>query len=188
MCTIISVCRNTSWSHISQSLFHSQIILRLLYLQNYFGGFRLTHSPIAVVSTAGVHAYCIIIGRGYEHRAFWVYHPTWVLTKKQKTLFTVQKYCIYVFVMTRVILVATRRRSSEAPSLVQLTNSIGGSAWTGHTIVPPMPAGRKVSMGIRTTRAGSKKLREDRRHKIALQTTSYSNMLDNCRLQIIMHI
>lgn len=50
----------------------------------------------------------------------------------------------------------TLSRFKLFPSLVQLTYSIGGSAWTGQTMSPSMPAGRYVSLGILDTRAGSK--------------------------------
>lgn len=63
------MCRSLKKTFVRAS-YTSQIICRLLYLQNDFGRFRLTHSPIAVVGSAGVHAYCIIIGCVYEQGAF----------------------------------------------------------------------------------------------------------------------
>lgn len=55
----------------------------------------------------------------------------------------------------------TLSRFKWFPSLVQLTYSTGGSAWTGQIITPSMPAGKYVSRDIRPTRAGSEMEEEE---------------------------
>lgn len=55
----------------------------------------------------------------------------------------------------------TLSRFKLFPSLVQLTYSTGGSAWTGQIMTPSMPAGKYVSRDIRPTRAGSEMEEEE---------------------------
>lgn len=126
------------------------------YLQNDLGGFRPAHGAIAVVGRTCVHAHSVVICCCYKNGALRVHYPTWELdgSKEVKIIHNhLGGMCAisYNFYATQL----TLSRFKSFPSLVQLTYSTGGSAWTGQTMTPSIPAGRYVSRDIRPTRAGS---------------------------------
>lgn len=138
------------------------------YLQNDLCRFRLAHRAITVIGSAGVHADSIVISCCYKNGALRVHHPTWELEKKGKNTYSncsEQVNIVRIYTQCEVVFffyhLHTLSRFKSFPSLVQLTYSTGGSAWTGQTMTPSMPAGKYVSRGIRPTRAGSKMKEEE---------------------------